>query len=334
MVNHFRKDMKRPIIGIGHSMGGNNLVNLALIHPRLFISLCLIDPVFERLPSDKGNYAPAKASTNRRDIWPSRRAAENSFKRSKFYQTWDPRVLELWIKHGLRELPTYLYPHATAASNTPSTITADPSSATVSPAPDTEKGVTLTTTKHQEVLTFLRLNLPTEAYPNPSTEPNPITHPDVDPECPSNSPFYRSEGRATFLKLPFLRPSVFYIFGDQSHLSAPLLKADKLAHTGTAVGGSGGVKKGRVSSVTFKNVGHLIPMEIVDQTATACARWLAPEIERWREIEDAERKEWAAVPREKRAMMSTNFITAMNSDWTRGKNNTIRAQESTNKPKI
>ena len=25
MINHFRRDMPRPLVGIGHSMGGNNL---------------------------------------------------------------------------------------------------------------------------------------------------------------------------------------------------------------------------------------------------------------------------------------------------------------------
>ena len=126
MVNHFRKQIKRPIIGVGHSMGGSQLVNLSLMHPRLFTSLILIDPVIQRLPSAKGNMGPAKASTNRRDRWPSRVAAEASFKRSKFYQSWDPRVLDLWVKHGLRELPTYIHPYATAASGTPPVIGPDP----------------------------------------------------------------------------------------------------------------------------------------------------------------------------------------------------------------
>lgn len=30
MINHFRNQMPRPLVGIGHSMGGNNL--WALIH--------------------------------------------------------------------------------------------------------------------------------------------------------------------------------------------------------------------------------------------------------------------------------------------------------------
>ena len=33
MINHFRSEMPRPLIGIGHSMGGNNMyVCCLLIH--------------------------------------------------------------------------------------------------------------------------------------------------------------------------------------------------------------------------------------------------------------------------------------------------------------
>lgn len=330
MVNHFRKHMKRPLIGIGHSMGGNNLVNLSLMHPRLFTSLILIDPVIQRVPSAEGNYSPPKASVNRREIWPSRQAAATKLKSSKFYQKWDSRVLDRWIQHGLRETPTYHHPHVTPASSTPATITADPSTATVPPSSD-EKQVTLTTTKHQEVLTFLRPNFPTPEYPEPSREPNPITHPDVDPSAAPNSPFYSPVPIATFHRLPYLRPSVFYVFGDPdagAYLSSPILKADKLAHTGTGVGGSGGIKKGRVSSITFDGIGHLIPMEIVGRTAEACTGWLAPELERWRSIEERDMTEWEGVPKKQKSMMNEAYVSKMTSDWTR------EAEESAKRAKL
>lgn len=31
MINHFRQDMPRPLVGIGHSMGGNNLYDHSLL---------------------------------------------------------------------------------------------------------------------------------------------------------------------------------------------------------------------------------------------------------------------------------------------------------------
>lgn len=315
MVNYFKRDMKRPIIGIGHSMGGNNLINLSLMHPRLFTTLVLIDPVVQRLPSVQGNFGPARASTVRRDRWPSRKDAIAGFNRSKFYKTWDPRVLEKWIDHGLRELPTPLYPEVNTAKTTLPTVSADPSTASIQPDKDTERELTLKTTKHQEVFTFLRPNFPTAAYSSPSTEPNSVTHPDVDLALGPVAPFYRPEPLATFKRLPHVRPSVFYVFGDQSDLSAPVLKADKLAQTGIGVGGSGGLKKGRVAEITFKGVGHLIPMEVVDKTANAVAGWIVPELNRWQELEDAERAEWSEVPKHMRSQFSEEFKRTMTGDW-------------------
>jgi pimeloyl-ACP methyl ester carboxylesterase len=315
MINHFRRQITQPIVGVGHSMGGCHLVRLSLMHPRLFTTIILMDPVIQRLPSRQGNYGPAKASTMRRDRWPSRKAAEASFKRSKFYQTWDPRVLDLWVKYGLRDLPTLLHPDTTPASNTLPPLNADPSSATVSPDRETETDVTLTTTKHQEVFTFMRPNFSTPTNPNPEERPNPVTHPDVDLEAGPNSPFYRPEPISTFHQLPYLRPSVLYIFGDQSFLSAPLLKADKMAHTGTGTGGSGGFKKGRVQEVTFEGIGHLIPMEVVGKTADACQDWLALELANWKSRATEHQLQWANTPREERGKMSEEFVAMMKSDW-------------------
>ena len=165
---------------------------------------------------------------------------------------------------------------------------------------------------------FMRPNFPTPEYPSPTSDPNPVTHPDVDTSGAGGScdPFYRSEPIMAFHQLPHLRPSVQYIFGDLSDLSAPLLKADKMAMTGTGVGGSGGVKKGRVQEHTFEGVGHLIPMEVVGQTADVCRDWLVPELERWRIIEEGQSNEWAKVPKDGKSVMSKEYVTAMTGEWT------------------
>lgn len=315
MVNHFRRHMKRPIVGIAHSMGGNNLINLSVMHPRLFTSLILIDPVIQKGPSNSGNYNPARASTNRRDRWPSREAAKAAFKRSKFYQTWDPRVLEKWIEHGLRELPTMIYPDTQANSHTLPAVSAEPTTASVVPDNRSETEVTLKTTKHQEVLSFLRANFPTPEFPDPNNFPNPDTHPDVPVAVGPNSPFYRPEPISTFTKLPFVRPTVLYVFGDKSEMSRPDFVAEKMAATGVGVGGSGGVQQGRVAQVTFKDIGHLIPMEVTSQTADAAADWIAPEIERFRRIEEVHRQEWNMVPKEQKSQMSGNYKEVMLGDW-------------------
>ena len=106
-----------------------------------------------------------------------------------------------------------------------------------------------------------------------------------------------------------------YIFGDQSSLSEPLLKADKMAQTGIAAGGSGGFKKGRVQEVTFEGVGHLIPMEVVGKTANACQDWIALELANYKSRAAEHALQWANVPREERSRMSGELVTVMKSDW-------------------
>ncbi|KFY99659.1 hypothetical protein V500_01317 [Pseudogymnoascus sp. VKM F-4518 (FW-2643)] len=257
MVNHFRKEMPLPLFGVGHSFGGNNLACLALIHPRLFTSLTLLDPVIVRQSRNSGGGGAPIASTFRRDLWPSREAAAAGFGKSSFYQSWDPRVLEAWSKHGLRETPTLLYPN--------------------------ERGsVTLTTTKHNEVQTFIR-----PLFSDPINGPlAPITHyshPDVDPSIPSGEKFYSPAPPMVLAQLEHLRPSVLYIFGGTSFMASPPLNAEKMRVTGTGTGGSGGAAKGRVKEVVLEGVGHLIAMEAPVQAAENTAKWIGQEMQLWRQ---------------------------------------------------
>ncbi|KAJ4859001.1 alpha/beta hydrolase family domain-containing protein [Trichoderma breve] len=251
LINQKQDDMPHPIVGIGHSMGGTQLALLSLGHPRLLRSLVFIDPVIQ-VPNS--SIPPAMSSTSRQDIWPSKDAATSRFKGSKFFQSWDPRVLDLWIEYGLRQAPTELYPAEHA---------------------EEDKRFTLTTSKHQELFTFLRpsyLKVPGEKY----VDKDPIS----DEEYPGY-PLYRPEPVYVFRRLPELRPSILYIFGDKSNISLPEQRRAKMALTGTGVGGSGGAAAGRVKQVTF-DCGHLVPMEKVTECAIAITAFLGDELERWR----------------------------------------------------
>ncbi|KAF2460932.1 Alpha/beta hydrolase family-domain-containing protein [Lineolata rhizophorae] len=318
MVNVFRTQMVRPMIGIGHSYGGHSLVNLSLMHPRLLETLVLIDPVFMRVWSREGSFRPAYMSSRRRDIWPSRAAAAQAFKKSPFYQAWDPRVLENWLQYGLRELPTTLYPHNPEAasprsSSAPRAIaaptTAEPTIAPPATSAPDDRPVTLTTTKHQEVFTFLR-----PAFAPTGTEPLPdrLRVPDLDPSTlPPEAPFYRAEGIMTFNRLPELRPSVLYIFGSASALSAPEAIADKMKFTGVGMGGSGGAEKGEVEYVVLKDAGHLIPMERVVETAEESSRWVGKRLARWREDEELMKRQWQSVREEDKTRLAGEYMECL-----------------------
>jgi pimeloyl-ACP methyl ester carboxylesterase len=256
------------------------------MHPRLFHSLVLLDPVVQQqstqAPVTGERFVPLNTilSTHRRDIWPSRQAAAESFKRNPFYQTWDPRVLDQWIKYGLRELPTLIHP-LDQTKTKPNDISSTPN----------DRPVTLTTTRHQEVFTFSRPNY--DFDPTTNRPANPVTHPDLDPDGPNAYPFYRPEPIRLFSQLPHLRPSVLYIFGGKSDMSLPKLIKAKLETTGTGAGGSGGVAAGRVRSVLFEEYGHLLAQEAVTECAEAAAEFLGPELQRWKKEDEAFRAQWS-----------------------------------------
>ena len=280
MINHFRKEMSRPLVGLGHSMGAVQIVNLAYIHPRLLTSLILIDPTILNTytappPPGTSRFSHVQASTFRRDNWPSRTEAASSIKKSKFYQSWDPRVLDLWIRYGLRSLPTAIYP-----GNQDSSDDSD----------SDDSSVTLTTTKHQEVFTFLRPRF--DCMDANQLLVNRRTHPDLDVGDAGMDLFYRPEPKIVFNDLPRLRPSTLYIFGGQSQFSTPDLRKQKLERTGTGVGGSGGTEADQVREVVLEGVGHLVPMEAVARCAAAAGEWLTSELKRWRGEEAEFKREW------------------------------------------
>ncbi|KAI0175200.1 prolyl aminopeptidase-like protein [Pestalotiopsis sp. NC0098] len=272
MTNVFRKEMPRPLIGVGHSFGANCLTHLSLLHPRLFTTLVLFDATITKFgfKSAGPGVSPAKGSAFRRETWPSAEAAAEGFRRSPFYKSWDPRVLDAWIKHGMRPTPTALFPDA---------------------APGT---VTLRTTKHQELFTFFR-----PLYPYAREDGtldlsqvldfDPAAHEGFDGRVPF--PFYRAEGPAILKKLPEVRPSVLFVAGGASDLSTPDKRKFRLETTGTAAGGSGGAKAGRVAEVVMEGMGHLFPMEVPGQCAEHAAAWIEREMERWR-AEQREYDEW------------------------------------------
>jgi len=303
LINTKRDQMPRPLIGIGHSMGGNHLyltllsfreegsnisrVNLAYMHPRLITTLILIDPVIQQyssVPQEAGP-SPTRLSTFRRDVWPSREAAAQSFKKSKFYQAWDARVLDRWVQYGLRDMPTPTHP--------------------VDPYTSGPEQVTLTTTKDQEVFTFLRPNY--EGFGQNGKPVNRKTHPDLNPSLPMIYPFYRAEPPAVYARLPELRPSVLYVFGGKSEVCTPENRKEKMSLTGIGVGGSGGAPAGRVKDIVFEDIGHLIAMEAVGRTAHHTSEWIGGEIKQWKEAEEEFNRVWRAKPRLERQMIDEEW---------------------------
>lgn len=314
MVNHFRREMPRPLIGLGHSMGGAQITNLALLHPRLLHSVVLMEPVMQSIRTKSAATGPALASTFRRDIWPSREAAAASFRNNKFYADWDPRCLDIWIKTGLRDLPTALYPTflpTNSASATQAALSAAAAAVTAAPVPSAQLvdiPVTLTTTKHQEVFTFLRPMHPSANKDISAFTPTRITHPDLLPQPygPSQTPAYRPEPILLFGRLPHLRPHCLYIFGTTSQTSTPEMCAEKLRDTGVGWDGSGGVQTGAVQSVSLEG-GHFVPFEKPGVVAAEVEKWLSAELSRWHDEERILKEQWQKLKGQDKITLSEDW---------------------------
>ncbi|ETN46007.1 uncharacterized protein HMPREF1541_00190 [Cyphellophora europaea CBS 101466] len=282
LINLKQKQMPQPLFGVGHSMGAAQLAYLAMLHPSLLQGLVLMDPVIQ--PTNPGRTSGI-ASTYRRDTWPSKQAARESFAKSKLYQAWDPRVFDKWIEAGLRELPTELCSDAAQIEGS---------------AP-----VTLTTTKEQEVYSYLRPlwkgvpgTVPLEDHENYS---------DFDPEAVEpDFPFYRPEASILFRKLPELRPPTLYLTGKHSPLAGTELNRQRLELTGSGVGGSGGAKAGCVS-VTEMDCGHFVPMDEPIKSSGFAADFIGVEAAKWQQKMQLFQQQWKKEPRPESVMLDDEW---------------------------
>ena len=311
MINTFRREMPRPLVGIGHSFGGTLIANLALMHPRLFTTLVLLDPVLNlRFIDPASGVSPLELSAVRREVWPSRETAAASFRRSKFYAAWDPRVLDAWIQYGLKDLPSKWFPDAAAAmasiSSKKDKGAGDPSSKDENDHGNKSPPVTLTTTKHQEVFTFMRPLLQGVDLKTGRRIFNRQRLPDISDDSIAGfgaNKLYRPEVPNTARQLPHLRPSVCYIFGGTSVMSTPELRKEKMELTGVGVGGSGGQAAGRVREVVLEETGHLVAMDLPTVCAEHAASWIGRELGLWREEErELEAGWWARSDEQKQTI--------------------------------
>ena len=77
----------------------------------------------------------------------------------------------------------------------------------------------------------------------------------------------------TFRNLPLVRPSVLWVFGAESYINTPPTQDEKMAITGTGVGGNGGAETGRVEKIVVEKAGHMLPLETVQDCASILVRW-------------------------------------------------------------
>ncbi|KAI0911986.1 prolyl aminopeptidase-like protein [Ustulina deusta] len=292
ITNVFRSEMPRPIVGIAHSFGGNVLVQLALLHPRLLSALVLYDPVINVFSHEQtGAIFGVRLAVARRDSWPTREAAVESFRRPRgMFSTWDPRALEAWIDQALGDAPA----DAAGGGNK----------------------VTLATPRHQEAFTYFRPLYPHErADGTVDREGAPDFDPAFNdpPEVRRHFPFYRSEGHLVVKRLPNVRPSVLWVFGGSSDITLPPSSRSDIARAcGTGCNGSGGMAAGRVAEIHVEGRGHLFPLESPGLCAEHAAKWIQREMEYYRKTQ-REYADWTRLTLSEKTTLSPEHAAALGS---------------------
>lgn len=112
LEGEIRNRFDRPIIGIGHSLGGILMFFVAKKNPELFEQVIFLDPPFFR-PSKRllvgtvgkiglGDVVPvAKLAANRREFFSSQEKAETYFKSKRLFKRAHPDTARHFVKHGL-----------------------------------------------------------------------------------------------------------------------------------------------------------------------------------------------------------------------------------------
>ena len=89
----------------------------------------------------------------------------------------------------------------------------------------------------------------------------------------------------TFENLPRVRPNVLWLFGGLSPLSSEKAQDEKVARTGTGIGGNGGVRAGSVERIVVDDGGHMLPFEKVEECAAILATWLEKQMQDFEAVE-------------------------------------------------
>ncbi len=116
VIAHIEKKARRPVTGIGHSLGSIVTFMAAHKRPDLFKAVIMLDPPFFwggaglffkvlKFTGLADRFTPARQSSGRKRSWPDMETARAYFHSKPLFRAFDPRCLEDYIKCGTVKSP-------------------------------------------------------------------------------------------------------------------------------------------------------------------------------------------------------------------------------------
>lgn len=116
MIDSIQTQSQKPVIAVGHSLGGVLSLMAASVQPNLFKGIIVLDsPLIGRLKSSVVRFSkaigmisritPASRMQERRQHWQTRTQIESYLKSKSLFKTFLPACLEDYIDYGLKKNP-------------------------------------------------------------------------------------------------------------------------------------------------------------------------------------------------------------------------------------
>ena len=108
------KQISKPTIAVGHSMGGAALVMAALVEPKLFRALILYEPIifpdsFRKIALNRPGASPlVEGARRRRKTFASRAEAFANYASKPPMNAFDPRALHAFVDHGFKDVSDFV----------------------------------------------------------------------------------------------------------------------------------------------------------------------------------------------------------------------------------
>lgn len=257
-IYHFRSQMIRPIMGLGHSMGCNQLAFLSHWHPNLFSSLAFVEAGID-VNYGKGLIFPWMLQTlKRKPAFSTRNEAEAELVKAHTASTWDKRTIARLKRYGVYEVDNHGTPEwrPTTSKDQIATLVSRFNPDRIGLGPGGINDVTLE--QRKEI-------------------------PDSDPAAWNPGPFYRPELKGSWDLLPHMRPRVLYVNGGKSPVfGRPSTRDERARITGTGLGGNGGAKLGAVKQIILDDGEHTMVFDQhLHKVAQHIADWMTEESNRW-----------------------------------------------------